>query len=86
VKSNCHGNRVTNVGEGFKPSRPPIPFGGLRMPFADNGHDHDKGNGRDFGVCRQRPTAKKPTTRIFQIPHRNHPSHFVLPVRRFVIP
>ncbi|MDR2771997.1 MAG: hypothetical protein LBB93_00845, partial [Elusimicrobiota bacterium] len=29
-----HGTRVTNVGEGFKPSRPPIPFGGLRMRFA----------------------------------------------------
>jgi hypothetical protein len=30
--------------------------------------------------------GKKPTARIFQIPHRNHPSHFVLSVRRFIIP
>jgi hypothetical protein len=77
---NCNGERrgtrVTNVGEGFKPSRPPIPFGGLIMwlPLSltthDNDHDHDK----------------KTNPAIFQVPHRNHPSSFVLPVRRFIIP
>jgi hypothetical protein len=41
---------MTNVGEGFKPSRPPIPLGGLIMwlplSLTTHDHDHDK-NGRE---------------------------------------
>jgi hypothetical protein len=81
VGTRPHRWRTTVVGEGFKPSRPPFPFGGLIMwlplSLTTHGNNHDK----------------KINPAIFQIPPRNRPSRFVLPparhsvrrVRRFII-
>jgi hypothetical protein len=73
---NCHGNgklqrqrhgnnerretRVINVGEGFKPSRPPIPLGGLRMPLTAGVRELPRPRPRQDNGKRQR---QKTTTK-----------------------